>query len=284
LAVSSVFELVGVTYYYQPENQALCDINLRITPGERIVLLGPNGCGKSTLQKILAGLIFPEGSVTAFGTAITAQSMRDKEFAAAFRRKVGFVFQNSDVQIFCASVLDEVMFGPQAMGMSYAEARDRAEAVLEFVGITALADRLPHHLSGGEKKKVAIAAVLAVNPTVLILDEPTNGLDPRTQKWMLDTLDELAGAGKTIITATHHLDIVTELAERVVVMNDSHTIVAEGSPTEVLQNRELLLAANLIDNRYHVHLHGKDGHVHVHKHVAGDNNTKPDKSECNHAD
>lgn len=280
MAVSSVFELSDVSYCYQSGNRALSDIQLNISAGERVVLLGPNGCGKSTLEKILAGLIYPEGSFTAFGAPITAQSMQNKEFAAAFRRKVGFVFQNSDVQIFCPSVLDEVMFGPQAMGISYAEARERAEAVLELVGIAPLADRLPHHLSGGEKKKVAIAAVLAVNPAVLILDEPTNGLDPRTQRWMLDTLDELAGAGKTIIVATHHLDIVPELAGRVVVMNDSHTIIAEGSPADVLQNHELLLAANLIDDRYHVHLHGEDGHVHVHKHVSGNLHRI---RECKHA-
>ncbi|MDR3589606.1 MAG: ABC transporter ATP-binding protein [Negativicutes bacterium] len=269
MAGSSVFELAGVSYQYRPGEPALRDINLNIMAGERIVLLGPNGCGKSTLEKVLAGLVYPAGRVTAFGMVIEAQKMRDKEFAAAFRRKVGFVFQNSDVQIFCASVLDEIMFGPLAMGIPYATAQERAMELLEFVGITALADRLPHHLSGGEKKKVAIAAVLAVNPAVLILDEPTNGLDPRTQRWMLDTLNELNSRGKTIIIATHQLDIIPELAGRVVVMDDSHTIIAEGQAADILQDRELLLAANLIDERYHVHLHGGEGHVHVHKHVHG---------------
>jgi len=265
---SMVFDLRDVHYNYRPGEASLVNINLQIMAGERVVLLGPNGCGKSTLQKVLAGLIFPQGEVRAFGSAITAHGMRDKDFAAAFRRKVGFVFQNADVQIFCASVLDEIMFGPLSMGMSVAEARDRAEDLLEHVGITALADRLPHHLSGGEKKKVAIAAVLAVNPAVLILDEPTNGLDPRTQRWMLDTLAELSAAGKTIITATHQLDIVPELAGKVVVMGESHTILAEGGPTKVLGDRELLLAANLIDERYHVHIHGGDGHVHIHQHLS----------------
>lgn len=269
MSESSVFELADVYFQYRPGEPALKNINLNIMSGERIVLLGPNGCGKSTLEKVLAGLIYPQGRVTAFGTVIDAHNMRDKEFAAAYRRKVGFVFQNSDVQIFCASVIDEIMFGPLAMGMPHAAARDRALELLEFVGIAALADRLPHHLSGGEKKKVAIAAVLAVNPAVLILDEPTNGLDPRTQRWMLDTLNDLSQSGKTIITATHQLDIVLELADRVVVMDDSHTIIAEGRATEVLHDRELLLEANLIDERYHVHLHGEDGHVHVHKHVHG---------------
>jgi cobalt/nickel transport system ATP-binding protein len=266
LANEAVFELNDVSYAYRPGAYALRGITLAIGAGERLALLGPNGCGKSTLQKVLAGLIFPAGRVTAFGQAITAAAMRDDRFAAAFRRKVGFVFQNADVQIFCASVLDEIMFGPLAMGMTPPEARRRADEMLAFVGISALADRMPHHLSGGEKKKVAIAAVLAVNPDVLILDEPTNGLDPRTQRWMLDALAQLAAAGKTIITATHHLDTVSELAERVIVLDETHTIAADGCPADILRNRELLLAANLIDERYHVHLHGDDGHVHIHRH------------------
>jgi len=266
LATSMVYELEGVSYAYRPGEPALSDINLRIAAGERLALLGPNGCGKSTLEKVLAGLIFPEGRVVAFGRDITAQAMRDKNFAAAFRRRIGFVFQNSDVQIFCASVLDEIMFGPLAAGLPPLEARRRADEMMAFVDIAALADRLPHHLSGGEKKKVAFAAVLAVNPDVLILDEPTNALDPRTQRWMLDALARLAAAGKTIITATHHLDLVGELADRVLVMNEAHTIIADGRPTDILRDRELLLAANLVDERYHVHLHGDDGHVHVHRH------------------
>lgn len=261
------FDLSKVDYGYRPGQVALRDIDIKIAAGERVVLLGPNGCGKSTLEKVLAGLVFPTGRVTVFGATITAQAMRDKEFAAAFRQKVGFVFQNSDVQIFCASVLDEIMFGPLAMGMDQEEARRRAEEIMDFVGISALAARLPHHLSGGEKKKVAIAAVLVTDPTVIILDEPTNGLDPRTQRWMLSALAALAAAGKTIITATHHLGIVPELADRVLVMAEDHRIVADGQPAQILQDRDLLLAANLIDESYHVHLHGDDGHVHVHRHT-----------------
>ncbi len=262
----AVFELNDVSYAYRPGEPALCGINLRVAAGERLALLGPNGCGKSTLEKVLAGLIYPVGRITAFGREITAQAMRDKKFAAAFRSKVGFVFQNSDVQIFCASVLDEIMFGPLAAGLPAEEARRRAEEMIAFVDIAPLADRLPHHLSGGEKKKVAFAAVLAVNPDVLILDEPTNALDPRTQRWMIEALARLAAAGKTIITATHHLDLVGELADRVVVMNEAHTIAADGHPAKILRDRDLLLAANLVDERYHVHIHGDDRHVHIHRH------------------
>ncbi|MBP2631302.1 MAG: Sulfate-transporting ATPase, partial [Firmicutes bacterium] len=195
----------------------------------------------------VAGLIFGEGKISAYGKAITAQAMRDKEFAAAYRRKIGFVFQNSDVQLFCVNVLDEVMFGPLAMGMPYAEALQRAQELLAFVGISALAERMPQHLSGGEKKKVAIAAVLAVNPDVLILDEPTNGLDPKTQRWMITTLNALHESGKTLLVATHNLALVPEIADRVIVLGENHQMIADGAPTDILNDSQLLLEANLID-------------------------------------
>ena len=242
-----VFELENVSYRYRADEVSLQGINMKIRVGERVVLLGPNGGGKSTLQKIVAGLIFGEGKFSAYGKAITAEAMRDKEFAAAYRCKIGFVFQNSEVQLFCANVLDEVMFGPLAMGMPYAEARQRAQELLAFVGISALAERMPQHLSGGEKKKVAIAAVLAVNPDVLILDEPTNGLDPKTQRWMITTLNALHDSGKTLLVATHNLALVPEIADRVIVLGENHQIIADGSPDIVLNDRRLLLEANLID-------------------------------------
>ncbi|WP_378956680.1 energy-coupling factor ABC transporter ATP-binding protein [Pelosinus sp. sgz500959] len=268
-----VFDLQNIGYAYGQNECALENISLKISAGEKLVLLGANGCGKSTLQKVLAGLIFPhKGKVQAFGWEINQDSMKDKVFAATFRQKVGFVFQNSDVQIFCASVLDEIMFGPLSMGMDYAVARSRALELLEFVGITHLMNRLPHHLSGGEKKKVAIAAVLAVNPDVLILDEPTNGLDPKTQAWMRDTLNQLNQQGKTIIIATHQLELVPELASRVVVMGENHQILADDQPVAILENRLLLLSANLIGEHQHVHIHGQNRHVHVHRHVEVEGN------------
>ena len=267
MSESLIYELQNVCYRYDENKQALQDINLKVEAGERLALLGPNGCGKSTLQKILAGLLFAtSGIVTAFGTKINSQSMRDAGFSSAFRQKVGFVFQNSDVQLFCTNVLDEIMFGPLSMGLSFNEGKKRAEDLLSYVGITALANCLPHHLSGGEKKKVAIAAVLATNPEVIIFDEPTNGLDPRSQRWTMDTMNELNQQGKTIILATHNLDLVLELADRVIVFDEKHRIIANDTPKAILENRELLLRANLIDPRYHLHIHGETGHVHVHKH------------------
>lgn len=243
-----IYELENAAYIYPGGRPALKDISLKVSAGERLMLLGPNGCGKSTLQKLLAGLIFTTaGSVRAFNAHITAQAMRDKKFAAAFRQKVGFVFQNSDVQLFCPSVLDEIMFGPLAMGIDSKEAQNRAAELLEYAGITHLARLAPHHLSGGEKKKVAIAAILAVNPEVLIFDEPTNGLDPRAARWIADTLNALSRQGKTIILATHNLNFASSLADRVLVLGEKHHIIAEDIPDKVLSNRKLLYKANLID-------------------------------------
>lgn len=259
-----VFTLEHVSYQYFGQT-ALDDINLDIAPGERLVLLGPNGCGKSTLQKVLAGLIFSDGTVRFHGQRLTAAFMQDRRWAAAFRRRVGFVFQNSEVQLFCASVRDELMFGPLQLGLPPDVASERAAELLDMFGLKVLADRPPHRLSGGEKKKLAIAAVLAVNPEVLILDEPTNGLDPRTQHWMIRLLLNLNQTGKTLIIATHQLDIVPDLATRVVVMGENHRILTTAPPETVLPDRALLLKANLVDEHYHVHLHGRSRRWHVHR-------------------
>lgn len=263
---SLLFALDRLSYEYQPGKKALADVTLQIMPGERLVLLGPNGCGKSTLQKLLSGLLFATGgSLQVFGREINERTMGDKAFAAVFRQKVGFVFQNSDVQMFCSSVLDEIMFGPLAMGMTASQARQRAAELMELIGIDGLAGRLPHHLSGGEKKKVMIAAILATNPEVLLFDEPTNGLDPRTQRWMIQLLKQLQRQGKTLITATHCLELVPELADRVIVINEQHRLAADGKAIDILRDKKLLLAANVIDERYHIHAHGTDAAVHIHQ-------------------
>lgn len=251
IAGSFIYNLDNVAYEYYANKPALEGINLQVRAGERLMFLGPNGCGKSTLQKMLAGLIFANsGTIQAFGRSITAKSMKDKEFSASFRRKVGFVFQNSDVQLFCTSVLEELMFGPLLMGLSQKEAKERAEDLLSYTGISCLANCSPHQLSGGEKKKVAIAAVLATNPEVLIFDEPTNGLDPKSQRWIINTINELNRQGKTIILATHYLEFVPELADRVIVLGENHQIMGDDTPQKILLNRKLLLTANLIDPNY----------------------------------
>jgi cobalt/nickel transport system ATP-binding protein len=177
---------------------------------------------------------------------------------------VGFVFQNSDVQLFCPTVFDEIAFGPLQLNISPEEVEARVEDVLAMMGITKLRDRTPHTLSGGEKKKVCIATVLVNNPDVLLLDELTAGLDPRTQLWLTELLQELGRAGKTVITATHDLEIVDRIGKRAVVMGEDHRVKADNSTAKVLDDMELLLSVNLIHE--HMHLHGKTVHEHPHAH------------------
>ncbi|MBI5874762.1 MAG: ABC transporter ATP-binding protein, partial [Deltaproteobacteria bacterium] len=227
-----------------------------------LAILGANGSGKSTLLKIMAGLAFPaDGHITALGKPLT-QEMLSGEFAGFFRSKVGFIFQEPDVQIFCPTVWDEIAFGPLQLDMPKHEVRKRVDDTLDMLGITALKDRQPHHLSGGEKKKVAIGSVLSLNPDVLLLDEPTNGLDPRTQVWLFELLAGLRMVKKTIIMATHDLSIVEDLTDRVAVLSEGHTIVADGSPSEILKDKDMLLKVNIIHE--HTHRHGDVVHIHSH--------------------
>lgn len=236
-----------VRYSYLDRFVALDGVDLTVHRGERLALLGANGCGKSTLLKILDGLIFPSaGTVTAYGEPVTEDSLEDEQMNAGFRSRVGFVFQNSDAQVFSPTVREELSFGPLQLGLARAEVVNRVEDVLELLQIGHLADRAPFQLSGGQKKRVAIGTVLAMNPEVLLFDEPTAALDPRTSEWLTGLIEDLAEAGKTIVLATHDLDSLERIADRCVVFSEEHRIVAEGTPAEVLGRRDLLLEVNLI--------------------------------------
>ena len=260
-------ELKDASFGYRSNEIALKDINLDIHSGEKLVILGANGSGKSTLQKILTGLIFTsKGSYEAFGQLITEETLNDEQLSNAFRQRVGFIFQNSDAQLFSTNVWEEIAFGPLQMKLGFDEVSRRVNEIISMLGLGALQDRPPYKLSGGEKKKVAIASVLSMNPEVLILDEPTNGLDPRTQRWLINLLVQLNKAGKTIITCTHNLDIVEEIADRVLVFSEEHNIVEQGTPQEILSNKELLMSVNLIDEHYHRHIHVADSSEHSHYH------------------
>jgi cobalt/nickel transport system ATP-binding protein len=236
-----------LTYSYLDRYPALADVSFQVRRGEKVALLGANGCGKSTLLKVLDGLVFPtSGSYTAFGEAVTEDSLEDEQMSMGFRSRIGFVFQNSDAQVFSPSVREEVAFGPLQLGMSPAAAATRVDEVLAMLDIADLADRAPFQLSGGQKKRVAIATVLVMNPEVLLFDEPTAALDPRTQQWLTELIVELNDAGKTIVLATHDLDVLDRIASRCLVFAEDHRIVHEGSPEHVLADRDLLLAVNLI--------------------------------------
>ncbi|WP_242833111.1 energy-coupling factor ABC transporter ATP-binding protein [Desulfosporosinus acidiphilus] len=259
--MDTIFDILDVSYSYLPGYAVLSGINLSIQKGEGLVILGANGSGKSTLLKMLCGLIHPEkGEILAFGQKLTEDALRDPKFLQDFRQRVGFVFQNSDAQLFSATVRDELAFAPLQAGFPKETVLKRVDDIAGLVGIRSLLDRAPYRLSGGEKKKVALACVLTVNPEVLFLDEPTNGLDPRTQFWLVEFLQSLQKAGKTVIMATHDLSLVEELAQRVIIFREDHTIAADGRPLQVLSNRELLLEVNLIHERSHFHLGGNRQH------------------------
>jgi len=266
--MEAIFDLRNISYSYVGKINALKDISLEIGQEEQVSIIGTNGSGKSTLLAILNGLIYPtSGEFYAFDNQITEEvfdSIKDNEFRSFFRTKVGFVFQNSDIQLFSPTVYEEIAFGPLQLDVTPEEVKTRVEDVLEMMEIAKLRDRSPHTLSGGEKKKVCIATVLVNNPDVLLLDEPTAGLDPRTQLWLVELLQELGQAGKTIIIATHDLEIIEQISKRAIVMGEDHSIKVDGSAEEVLSDFDLLLAANLIHE--HMHLHGRLVHEHLHGH------------------
>jgi len=260
-----VFKLDNVYFNYPYEQPVLVDICLSVRAGEKLCILGANGSGKSTLLKLLAGLIYPQkGVFRAFGDEINEKVLNDKEFSRAYHKRVGFIFQNSDTQLFCSTVREEIAFGPLQLKLPPEQVRRRVDDVLNLLGIRHLKDRTPFKLSGGEKKKVALACVLALNPEVLILDEPTNGLDPRTQRWLVELLVGLNNAGKTIITSTHNLELVQEISDRAVVFGDDHRIVMDAPTIKVLEDVPLLQKVNLVDEYYHRHGEGRHAHFHIH--------------------
>lgn len=260
-----VFELNRVSFGYQTGEPLFRDLSLKVRRGEKVALLGANGSGKSTLLKILCGLLFVKsGEFKAFGQSITEGVLENDEQAKAYHRRVGFVFQNPEVQLFTTRVWDEIAFGPLQLGLGMREVETRVNDVLQMLGIDHLQDRSPYRLSGGEKKRVAVASVLALNPEVLILDEPASGLDPKTQRWLVGLLQELGCRGRTILLASHNLDLVHAIADRVLILSEDHELVYDGPTAEALENRELLMAVNLVDEFYHSHGEGIHSHRYTH--------------------
>lgn len=187
-----------------------------IADGEFVVIKGDNGCGKSTLLNIINALEFAEiGTYTFDGTVIDKKAMKNEQFAKAFHQKIGYVFQNTDAQLFCSSVYDEIAFAPRQMQLDEAEIAKRVEDILKLTGTEHLKERAPFHLSMGEKKKVAVASVLAMNPQVLILDEPMNFLDKKSREWLVEFLNQMHSVGKTIIIVSH-TDDFDKMADRII--------------------------------------------------------------------
>ena len=226
-----VLDVRGLAYAYPGGHQALFGVDLHVHAGERVALLGPNGAGKTTFALHLNGILTPgRGSVTVSGLPVTGDSLLE------VRRRVGIVFQDPDDQLFMTTVRDDVAFGPANLGVRGAELDARVAEALRAVGVEDLAGRAPHHLSFGQRRRVAIATVLAMRPEVLVLDEPSSNLDPTSRRELADILRSL---DVTVLMVTHDLPYAVELCERSVVLSEG-TVVADGPTRAVLADAELM--------------------------------------------
>lgn len=219
-------------HFRYPDGQyAIRGVDLHVSPGEKVALVGPNGAGKSTLLLHLNGILrADQGEVTVCGKRVCDDNLNE------VRAAVGLVFQDADDQLFSPTVFDDVSFGPLYMGLPEAEVRGRVAEALRSVGLEGMADRVPHHLSGGEKKRVAIATVLSMQPEILVLDEPTMGLDPRSRRGLIELLSELP---QTMLISTHDMPLVADLSWRTIVI-DQGLIVADGPTQRILSDAGLM--------------------------------------------
>jgi cobalt/nickel transport system ATP-binding protein len=228
--MNALLRIERLSYRYPDGTRALEDVSLEVARGERVALLGANGAGKSTLLWHLNGLLLSDGAVRLDGEPIAKSGLRE------VRRRVGLVFQNPDDQLFCATVLEDAAFGPSNLGLPEEEALRRARGCLAAVGLSGVAGRSAHHVSLGERKRAAIAAVLAMEPEVLALDEPTANLDPRGRR---EIAALLKGIGRTQVIATHDLGFAADLCGRAVVLAGGK-VEADGPLPAILANRPLL--------------------------------------------
>ncbi|KLK89176.1 ABC transporter ATP-binding protein [Methanoculleus sediminis] len=236
-----LLEAENVAYAYQNSPPALAGVSVRIEAGSKTALVGPNGAGKSTLLLMLNGMLRPASGVIRFEgrpLAYDNRSLRD------LRRRVGFVFQNPDVQIVAPTVEQDVAFGPVNLGLPPDAVRQAVRDALGYVGLRGYEKRPPHHLSGGEKKRVAIAGILAMQPEVLVFDEPTSALDPASSEEVMELLDELASGGRTVLVSTHDVELAYRWADSVILM-ERGGVLARGAPEEVFSDHNLLAAARL---------------------------------------
>lgn len=267
-----VFRVKNIEYIYPGGQTALNNISFSVSPGESVAILGANASGKSTLLHLLDALYFPSsGSIHALGMELTEDNVETPPFSHQFRQTVGFLFQNSDAQLFCNTVEDELAFAPLQLRLSLQEVERRVDDTLKLFGIEHLRERSPQTLSGGEKKKAALAGLITCGCRVILLDEPTTGLDPRSQQWLTEFLVALHKSGVTLITASHDLSFVAEIAERAIILAENHELVADGPIQETLENLQLLHSVNLV--HAHAHTHGDSAHVHPHLHETWHNHT-----------
>lgn len=234
-------ETKDLSFTYPDKTQALKNVNIQIKKGEKIAIMGPNGAGKSTLFSHFNGLTEPtSGHVEIDGEKIVFE--RDELLKV--RQKVGIVFQDPNDQLFAPTVKEDVAFGPMNLGLEYEEVERRIRESLEMVGMSGFEDKTPHHLSGGQQKRVAIAGIVAMRPEIMILDEPTAGLDPEGVDKVLDILNKLNEEGISIVISSHDIEMVNEFADRIFVLYNGE-IIAQGNKHQIFSDRELLKKAHL---------------------------------------
>ncbi len=226
----NIVEVNCLSFAYPDGNPALQEIDLRVGEGEKVALVGPNGAGKSTLLLHFNGILRGQGEIKVCGLEVLPDNL------GRIRALVGLVFQSPDDQLFCPTVFDDVAFGPIYQGLTESEVRQRVDAALEAVHMENYVNRVSHHLSVGEKKRIAIATVLSMEPKILVLDEPSAGLDPRARRNLINLLKELP---QTMIIATHDLLLVRDLAPRMVII-DQGRVAADGATAELLKDKTLL--------------------------------------------
>ena len=236
-----MLEARNITFSYDDGTEALNNVNLKVDKGDIVALLGKNGAGKSTLFLHFNGILRPDkGEIL-----IDEEKLKyDKKSLIKFRQKVGLVFQNPDDQIFAPSVEEDVAFGPLNLKLPMEEVQKRVHEALERVGMVGFEKKAPHHLSGGQKKRVAIAGILAMKPEIMVFDEPTAGLDPKGASKIINLLKELNEQGITIIISTHDVDLVPQYANKVYVLHEGE-IIGEGTAKDIFSNKELINKANL---------------------------------------
>ncbi len=234
-------ETKNLSFTYPDGTQALKNVNIQIKKGEKIAIMGPNGAGKSTLFSHLNGLTEPtSGHVEIDGEKI----IFEREELLKVRQKVGIVFQDPNDQLFAPTVKEDVAFGPMNLGLDYEEVKKRIDESLEMVGMSGFENKTPHHLSGGQQKRVAIAGIVAMRPDIMILDEPTAGLDPEGVDKVLDILNNLNNEGISIIISSHDIEMVNEFADKIYVLYDGE-IIASGDKHQIFSDKELLKKAHL---------------------------------------
>lgn len=234
-----ILKVNDLYYSYDDEKNALNGINVTIHQGERIAIIGSNGAGKSTFFLNINGVLTPEeGEIRFHDIPITKKTLKK------LRKNIGIVFQDADNQIVASTVKAEVSFGPMNLKLSREEVKERVETAMDYMNITEYADRPPHYLSGGEKKRVAIADIIAMEPEVIIFDEPTAALDPVNAAMLEDVLTRLSEEGKTLLVSTHDVDFTYRWAERVLVFCGGE-IIADDTPLAIFRNEEVVKKANL---------------------------------------